>query len=119
MTNKKSGFKDFPVPDVVFIDVDGTLIVDGNVNHDLVMWARQQATNGKDIIVWSARGKSNAEHAVDICGIRDIVSHMISKPGYVVDDLGNGWTQYMNIIHVDDINRSKQNKTSEVYVSLL
>lgn len=119
MANKKSSFQDFSVPDVVFIDVDGTLIIDDKINYDLVRWARQQAMDGKEIVVWSARGKSNAEYAVDACGISDIVSHAISKPGYVVDDLGNGWTQYMNIIHVNDINRSKQKAASKTIVSLL
>ncbi len=104
MKNKKN-FEEYAVPDVIYIDVDGTLIINQQVNHSLVAWARQRAAEGNEIIVWSARGAANSKKAVNMCGIADIVTHTLSKPGCIVDDLGNGWTQYMNIMHVNDIDR--------------
>jgi len=116
-----NSFTEYAVPDVVYIDVDGTLIINDRINHDLVSWARQQSQEGKEIIVWSARGKSNAENAVDRCEIGDIVSHALSKPGYIVDDLGNQWTEYMNIIHVDHISKppKKDNSQQNMRISLI
>ena len=116
----KNAFEEYAVPDVVYIDVDGTLIINDRVNKSLVRWSRKQAAAGKQIIVWSARGEENSKRAVEMCGISDIVSHALSKPGYVVDDLGNGWTQYMNIMHVNDIDRSnRQGKRPKVTVSMM
>ncbi len=106
-------FTDYQKPDVVYIDVDGTLLIDDQVNHVLVTWARHEYNKGKQIIVWSARGEANARLAVDVCGMCDIVSHTLSKPGYVVDDLGSGFTQYMDIIHVNDIGPTGQQPRTE------
>ena len=120
MGNKDKGFIDYPKPDVVYIDVDGTLLVDDVVNHPLVSWARQRHNEGKQIIVWSARGVDNAKRAVELCKIDDIVSHTLSKPGYVVDDLGHRFTQYMEVIHVNDIDGNYQeHQPSKGMVSLL
>lgn len=120
MPNSNRSFQDYDVPDVVYIDVDGTLIIDDRVNRPLVKWARNQATQGKEIIVWSARGEENARNAVDLCGLNDIVSHTLSKPGYVVDDLGSQFTHYMNIIDVNEINnKSQKGKQRTASVSLL
>ncbi|MCQ8105533.1 hypothetical protein NP590_15585 [Methylomonas sp. SURF-2] len=99
--------KKYPVPNVVYVDVDGTLLINNRVNHPLVAWVRDQHSEGKQIVVWSARGVGAAIMAVDVCGIRDIVSHTLSKPGYVVDDLGKRFTQYMEIIHVNEIDGRK------------
>ncbi|MEI8572210.1 hypothetical protein U737_09705 [Methylomonas sp. LW13] len=111
---------DYQKPNVVYIDVDGTLLVDDRINHQLVAWARRQFADGKQIIVWSARGADNAKRAVELCGIGDIVSHALSKPGYVVDDLGIGFTRFMDIIHVADIDRPVQDKAnSGVRVSMI
>lgn len=111
-------YMDYPKPDVVYIDVDGTLLTDNRVNHQLVAWARQQHHQGKQIIVWSARGADNARRAVELCDMGSIVSHALSKPGYVVDDLGHRFTQYMEIIQVNDIDGNHQtNKPCGVRVS--
>jgi hypothetical protein len=110
MNNKSNGYIDYPKPDVVYIDVDGTLIINDEVNHQLVAWARQKHAQGKQIIVWSARGEGNARRAVALCNISDIVSHALSKPGYVVDDLGAGFTRYMDVIHVSDLNQTDMGK---------
>lgn len=110
---------DYPKPDVVYIDVDGTLLVDDQVNHQLVDWARRRFAEGKEIIIWSARGADNAKRAVELCGIGDIVSHTLSKPGYVVDDLGSGFTRYMDVIHVSQIDQSTRPEVAGTIVSFI
>lgn len=110
MNNKVKKFNDYPKPDVVYIDVDGTLLINEKINHELVRWARQRYNEGKQLVVWSARGADNAKRAVELCDIADIVSHTLSKPGYVVDDLGHGFTQYMEVIHINDINNHAQDR---------
>lgn len=120
MNNKKNSFVDYPKPEVVYIDVDGTLLLDDRVNHRLVDWARRQHAEGKQIVVWSARGANNAKRAVQLSGIDDIVSYALSKPGYVVDDLGADFTRYMDVIHVNDIDRQSQNQQpAGIRISLL
>ena len=120
MRSKNKSFIDYEKPDVVYIDVDGTLLVDDRVNHQLVSWARRQYSEGNQIVVWSARGADNAKRAVELCGIVDIVSHTLSKPGYVVDDLGHRFTEHMEVIHVNDIDRNhrERNQTANT-VSLI
>lgn len=119
MNSKGKKFNDYPKPDVVYIDVDGTLLIDEKINHELVRWARRQYNEGKQLIVWSARGAENAKRAVDLCDIVDIVSHTLSKPGYVVDDLGHGFTQYMEVIHVSDIGSNHQHQPAKARVCVL
>lgn len=112
-------FIPYSKPNVIYIDVDGTLLIDDRVNQPLVDWARLRFLEGKEIIVWSARGADNAKRAVEICGIGDIVSHTLSKPGYVVDDLGTGFTRYMDIIHVSDIDNTSPSQQRGTTVSMI
>ncbi|OAI19867.1 hypothetical protein A1507_05805 [Methylomonas koyamae] len=112
-------FIPYSKPNVIYIDVDGTLIINNRANQTLVDWARLRFLEGKEIIVWSARGADNARRAVEICGIGDIVSHTLSKPGYVVDDLGHGFTRYMDIIQVSDIDQSNAPKQRQTRVSMI
>jgi hypothetical protein len=80
----------YPPPDVIYIDVDGTLLKSGRPDQTIVEWARKKYEEGFQIIVWSSRGAINAQRGVFLAGIGDIVSFALSKPGYVVDD--KGWT---------------------------
>lgn len=105
--NKGDNNHTYPRPNVVYVDVDGTLLINGRVNYPVVNWVREKHLEGNQIVVWSARGVGAAIMAVDMCEIRDIVSHTLSKPGYVVDDLGKKFTKYMSIIHVNEIDGRK------------
>jgi len=93
MTNSKISPK-YPPPKVIYIDVDGTLIQGGKVNTPLVNWAREKYNDGFQIIVWSSRGAGNSHLAVMQADMEDIVTHILSKPGYIVDDKGWGWTKF-------------------------
>lgn len=113
MSISDNNHTDYPRPNVIYVDVDGTLLINGRANQPVVNWVFDRHHEGNQIIVWSARGAEAARQAVEICGIGDIVSHMLSKPGQVLDDLGNRFTQYMEIIHVNALDRSVQPNESK------
>lgn len=120
MSTRKQSYTDYPVPNVVYVDVDGTLLVDDQMNQPLIEWIWQRHYEGKQIIVWSARGAEAARLAVDQCEIGDIVSHTLSKPGFIVDDLGHRFTEYMKIIHVNEIDgKSRESTPSRTVCSLI
>ena len=91
---KKQTKAKYPPPDVIYVDVDGTLLVNGKPNPNVVRLIREKHEDGFQIIVWSSRGSVNAIRAVGLAGLNDIVSHKLSKPGYIVDDKGWSWTRY-------------------------
>jgi len=84
----------YPPPEVMYVDVDGTLLVNGKPNHKVVALIREKYEEGFQIIVWSSRGSLNAVKAVYLADIEDIVAFKLSKPGYIVDDKGWSWTRY-------------------------
>jgi len=83
---------------VIGIDVDGTLLINGKINEQLVKWCRNKKDNGFSLILWSARGEKHAINIAKMAKIQDIFDHILSKPGYIVDDQGWQWTKYTRII---------------------
>lgn len=87
----------YPRQKVIAIDVDETLIIKGKLNRPLLEWCAKQKAKGFTLILWSARGKENAEKAEKMSGLKfDIV---MSKPGHIVDDIGWGWVRYTQEIN--------------------
>jgi len=91
----------YPTRKALFVDVDGTLVINGKANVELVEAIRTRHKNGFTITVWSARGEANSKRAVELCGIGDVVSHTISKPTFVVDDKGWGWIKHAPSLTVE------------------
>lgn len=81
----------FPPPRCLAIDVDGVLLVRGQIDQRVVEHARLRISEGWDVYVWSSRGRAHAERACKMAGL-DVPA--ISKPGYILDDKGWGWTRY-------------------------
>lgn len=84
-------------PKCIYVDVDGTLLVNGIINMELVRWCNGKHRDGFELILWSARG---ADHAVSVAveaGIKSLFSNIITKPGYIVDDKGWWWTRYVKV----------------------
>lgn len=92
-------FEGRPEPGLVAVDVDGTLIQDGEVNERLVEWIREQVAAGLEVMIWSARGKAAAEDARARAGLEELVPVVMSKPRLVVDDHGWGWVRFCRAIH--------------------
>jgi len=88
----------YPPPNVIAIDVDGTLFRKGVLNLKLALWCKRKKEEGFSMILWSSRGEEYARKAADLSKLTDVFDHIISKPGYVVDDQGWGWVKYTKII---------------------
>lgn len=92
-----------PFTKCVAIDVDETLVVDGKLNTCVIDYAKDRKAAGFEIILWSARGREHACQTAERFGIVDLFSSIISKPGYVVDDMGWAWTRYTRVVKMDSL----------------
>ena len=88
----------YPPSKCIAIDVDGTLLIRGKLNKALADWVKGQHDNGIETILWSARGKAHATKVAQSFDIEYHFDSIISKPGYIVDDLGWSWTKYTRVI---------------------
>ena len=93
----------YPPPKVIFIDVDGTLIQKGILNEKLIKWCKDKKNNGFKLTLWSARGEEHAKKVAMLFKVSDIFDYIISKPGYIVDDLGWRWIKFTRVISLIDI----------------
>jgi len=87
-----------PFTKCVAIDVDDTLVINERLNTAVVDYAKERQAAGFEILLWSARGREHAEQIADKFGIRDLFSSIISKPGYIVDDMAWSWTRYTRVV---------------------
>lgn len=84
---------------VVAVDVDGTLLIDGEINQKLAEWCNERKKEGFCLMLWSARGKDHADNICRKAGLDDTFDYVISKPAYIVDDKGWLWTKYTKVIN--------------------
>lgn len=100
-TDEAKDAKDYSPPRAIFVDVDGTLIsCVGQVNTTLLQFLRERKADGYELTLWSMRGREHAEAAVGHADCEGLFNHVISKPGYVVDDKGLTWLRDVGIIPV-------------------
>ena len=83
---------------VIAMDVDGTLLVHGRLNHRLIDWIIKKAGEGFTCYLWSARGEEYAKVFADKHKIKHLFTHIMSKPGIAVDDMGWRWTRDVNTV---------------------
>lgn len=88
----------YPTQRVIFVDVDGTLIVNGRPNQALITWLKQHKQEGFEINLWSMQGKSHAISAAHLCGIDQLFDDILSKPGHIIDDKGWTWIKWAKIV---------------------
>lgn len=91
-----------PPPRVIAIDVDGTLFKKSVLNDRVVAYCKRKKEAGFTMILWSSRGEAHARTAAVKANIEDIFDHIISKPGYIVDDQGWDWIKYTKIVRSMD-----------------
>jgi predicted HAD superfamily phosphohydrolase YqeG len=82
----------------VYIDVDGTLIVNGRINTMLVRSIKEMHSNGYYLVLWSAAGYQHTRSVAERAGIDNLFAAILTKPETVIDDLGHGWARYINVI---------------------
>ena len=88
----------YPPPKVIAVDVDGTLLIRGEINQKLVDWCKYKKKAGFCLILWSSRGEKHAANIAYKAGLTGVFDTIISKPGYVVDDKGWRWIKYTIVI---------------------
>jgi len=89
----------YPLTECICIDVDGTLLLkEETLNETLATWAAAKKSEGYEVILWSARGRNHAENVAKKFNIEDNFSFIVSKPGYIIDDLGWKWIRYTKIL---------------------
>jgi hypothetical protein len=88
----------FPPPKVIAVDVDGTLSQAGRPNEKLIAYCRRKKADGFALLLWSSRGEAHAREMAERFGVTDLFSHILSKPGFIVDDQGWTWTRYTGVV---------------------
>ncbi len=83
---------------VIAVDVDGTLLHRGIVSKRLVAWCKAKKNEGFAMILWSSRGEKHAINAAKQAGLENVFDHILSKPGYIVDDKGWSWVKFARVI---------------------
>ena len=85
---------------VIAVDVDGTLVGnDGALNSDLVEWCKNRKAAGFSLFLWSSRGETYAKETARRFEIEYLFDHILSKPGYIVDDHGWSWINFTHVTH--------------------
>jgi len=88
----------YPPPKWIFIDVDGTLVRHGILSHEVIARIKEYRFNGFRFVLWSARGEEYARASAERHEVKNLFEHIISKPGYVIDDRGWSWVRHTKII---------------------
>ncbi len=97
-----AGFKKLPLPKVVAVDVDGTLLVAGKLNQSLVDWCRDKKAQGFQLMLWSMRGADYAGAFVERFQLDGLFDWVVGKPGVLVDDQGWQWADQAIVIKTQD-----------------
>lgn len=92
-----------PPPRVVAVDVDQTLSLGGSVNEKLVAWLQIKKQEGFYLMLWSSRGEDHAKAKASEFGLLELFDLICSKPGYIVDDQGWGWTKYTRVVPMSSL----------------
>ena len=87
-----------PPPRWIYVDVDGTLLIRGQPNEQLIDWLREKHADGFKLVLWSARGRDHARATAEAFGIDNLFEAILSKPGYVVDDRGWRWIAFTRVL---------------------
>ena len=59
----------------------------------LVQWCADRSADGFSLVLWSCNGEQHARRAAEATGRPEIWDHILSKPGYIVDDRGWSWVR--------------------------
>jgi hypothetical protein len=87
-------------PKIIGIDVDKTLWFPftEELNIPLVEWCREQKARGFSLMLWSSRGKRHAEAIAERFNVFGLFDVILSKPGFVLDELGWTWVKHTQVI---------------------
>ena len=80
---------------VIFVDIDGTLLIDGQVDEAIIKFLEKEKKDGFMIILWSSRGLDYATDIAKKFEITQVFNFIIPKPAYIIDDYGWNWTRFV------------------------
>jgi len=83
---------------VVYVDVDGVLLIGGAYSNDNVDRVKELHHNGFELVLWSSRGREHAERVAKETEITELFTAILSKPSYIIDDKGWTWTRFVRCI---------------------
>jgi predicted HAD superfamily phosphohydrolase YqeG len=83
---------------VIFVDVDHTLMEKGRVVPNVLDWCWRNKEEGYTLYLWSARGAAYCQKIVERFGLDNVFSATLSKPTIILDDLGSEWDAEVEIV---------------------
>ena len=83
-----------------YTDLDGTLIIAGKMNINLLTRLRTMKDEGWILVLWSARGAEPCQQVVDEYGLMLLFDFVLSKPGALVDDKRWNWARYVPLLPI-------------------
>jgi len=93
----------YNAPRVIYVDVDGTLRKGDGVDPAVAAWCKEKHAAGFELVLWSSAGEAHALKWAEAAGIRPMFSHVLSKPGVILDDKCWQWTIYTRALaSIDD-----------------
>ena len=92
----------YPPTKTLAVDVDGTLLRNGELFEPVVKKCREAKAAGYRLMLWSARGREYAHHVASVLGVLELFDDVVSKPGFIIDDLGWSWVKYTRVVRLDD-----------------
>jgi hypothetical protein len=86
----------YPCRRTLYVDVDGVLLIGGQINEPLAEHLRALAPLGWTLVIWSGAGAEHATTAADAAGLSGVTC--LAKPDAVIDDAGWSWVQYKPVL---------------------
>ena len=86
-----------PAPKVIAVDVDGTLIIAGKPNTQLIQRLKTYKSEGYALFLWSMRGREHCIKAAEITKTTDLFEQYLGKPGIIFDDQGWNWARQSRV----------------------
>jgi phosphoglycolate phosphatase-like HAD superfamily hydrolase len=80
----------------------------------IVEWAARRRSKGYEVILWSAQGKAHADQVVASHGLEGVFSVVISKPGYILDDVGWAWIRHTRAINLRAFEDGREHPSLEL-----
>jgi len=96
-----------PKPQVVFVDVDDTLIRTVGTKRiplvHVINEVKQLAASGHELTCWSSGSASYAREVASELGIEDCFGAFLAKPQLLIDDQEPSQWRYLEVKHPNEI----------------
>ena len=88
---------------IIAVDYDGTLLIDGKPNTDLIQRLIQSQRSGATIILWTCRDGKRLREAVQSCGSHGLIFNYINENcPQAIAMLGHNPRKVYADVYIDD-----------------